>query len=189
MKNYIEMDQIHGNRIILVSKKDNGKVVKKCDGMITNDPEATLSVHVADCLPIFFYSPSTNSIGVVHAGWRGLYKGIIGKTVELMYKKFEAVPKDITTYIGPHICQKHYEIKNDVSVRFTRYSRAIKKSDGKIYLDLGRIAKDQLIESGISKIKIKIDEQCTFENMTLDSYRRGDLTKRTKYLFKLPSSS
>lgn len=189
MKNFIRMEQVHGNRIVLVSKKDNGKIIKRCDGLISNDLEVVLSVKVADCLPVFFYSPITNSIGLVHAGWRGLHKGIIKKVVSMMNIKFETDPKDITVYIGPHICQKHYEIKDDVSNKFIEYPKAIRSVKGKTYLDLGEIAKEQLIGCGVPQSKIQLDTKCTFENKDLDSFRRGDLTKRTRYLFKLPESS
>lgn len=182
MKKIINMEQIHGNKIVCVKKTDIGRTVKKCDGLVTNIQGVSLSIRVADCLPIFFYSPTTNSIGLVHAGWRGLYKGIIGKTV----KMFEKKP---FVFIGPHICQKHYEIKSDVAGKFKNYPKAIKKINGKIFLDLGEVAKEQLIESGVKKNNIKIDKTCTFEDKSLSSFRRGDLSNRTEYIFSLPDSS
>jgi hypothetical protein len=178
----VKMEQIHGNRVVIVDKKSEGKTIKKCDGLITNLQGLSLSIRVADCLPIFFSSPTIDSIGLVHAGWRGLYKGIIGKAV----KKFSKKP---FVFIGPHICQKHYEIKSDVADKFKNYPKAIKKINGKIFLDLGEAAKEQLIESGVKKNNIKIDKTCTFEDKSLSSFRRGDLNKRTEYIFFLPDSS
>lgn len=182
------MEQVHGDRVFFVGKNNKKKVIKKCDGLITNDPKVTLSIKVADCLPVFFYSPSTNSIGLIHAGWRGLYKGIIENAVKLFTDKLKAKSEELLIYIGPHICQKHYEVKSDVSQKFNNYPKAIKKVNGKIYLDLGSIAKEQLINLGIKKSKMKIDDTCTYETKSLDSFRRGDLKKRTEYLFSLPDS-
>lgn len=182
MKNTISMQQVHGTRIAHVDKDDIGKVIKSCDGLITNDPEVTLSIHVADCLPIFLYCPTTNSIGLVHAGWRGLEKEIIGKAVALL-------GKEVFVYIGPHICQKHYEIKNDVAEKFSKYPKAIKKIKGRIYLDLAEVASEQLIKSGVKKENIQIDNKCTFEEKTLASFRRDKSKVRTEYLFSLPDSS
>ncbi|KKQ48380.1 MAG: Multi-copper polyphenol oxidoreductase, laccase [Candidatus Shapirobacteria bacterium GW2011_GWE1_38_10] len=189
MKNIIRMEQIHGNKVSFVGKKDKGTIIKKCDGLLTDDPEVVLSLRVADCLPIFMYSPTTNSIGLIHAGWRGLYKGIINKAILALNKKFGTKAEDINIFIGPHICQKHYEVKNDVAEKFEQYPKALKKVRSKTHLDLGKVAKDQLIKSGINKDKIKFDRQCTFENKNLNSYRRGDLLARTDYLFRLPDSS
>ncbi len=198
--NIIEMEQVHGDRVILVGKNNKTKInnsitdssvqtIKKCDGLITDDPNVVLSIRVADCLPIFFYSPTTNSIGLIHAGWRGLYKGIIGKTIEFLRKKLKTESQELFVFIGPHICQKHYEIKTDGAKKFSNYPKAIKKVKGKIYLDLEKIAKEQLISLGVKKNNIKIDRTCTYETKSLDSFRRGDLKKRTKYLFSLPDSS
>jgi YfiH family protein len=185
----IRMEQVHGNHVVYVGKNYSDKTINNCDGLITNIKGLSLSIRVADCLPIFFYSPTTNSIGVIHAGWRGLYKGIIGKTVELFSKKLKVKSEDLLIYIGPHICQKHYEIKNDVMEAFNGFPKALKIVKGKTFLDLGEIAKEQLIRLGVKKNKIKIDETCTFETQSLDSFRRGDLTKRTEYQFSLPDSS
>jgi len=183
------MEQVHGNSVVCVGKENYGKIIKECDGLVTNDPGATLSVRVADCLPIFFYSPSTESIGLVHAGWRGLQKGIIKKTLNLMFEKFGSKPGDTTIYVGPHICVKHYEVKSDVAQFFSDYPDATTYSHGKIYLNLGKVAQKQLTDFGVKKNKIKFDDKCTFEEVSLDSYRRGSLVKRTRYLFRLPESS
>jgi polyphenol oxidase len=189
MKNYICMRQVHGDRVVRVSKSDAGKVIVGCDGLITNDPEAVLSVHTADCLPIFIYSPEANSIGVVHAGWRGLNIEIISKAIRLMKEEFGAKENDLTIFIGPYICQKHYEVKNDVSEKFKDYPRALKDVKGKLFLDLGEIAKQQLIKSGVNKNNIQFDGRCTFEEKTLASFRRGKLKNNTSYIFRLPESS
>jgi len=187
--NVIGMQQVHEVKVVCVGKKDAGRIIKNCDGLITNSPEVILKISVADCLPIFFYNPSTNSIGLVHAGWRGLYKGIIKNAINLMNKKFGANPEDIFVFIGPHICQKHYEIKSDVYNKFKNYPKAIKKVKEKIYLDLGEIAGEQLTKFGVSESNIQIDENCTFEDKTLFSHRRGNAGKATSYLFRLPDSS
>lgn len=180
------MEQIHGNNVVKVSSKDLGKIINKCDGLITNDPSAVLSVHVADCLPIFFYSPIKSSIGLVHAGWRGLDNHIIKVTVEKMVKQFEINLSDLHIYIGPHVCQKHYEVKKDILEKFKGYKSAIKIKKDKNYLDLSEIARRQLVDLEIKNEKIKIDLTCTFENHNLDSWRRKDLRRKTCYCFRLP---
>ena len=183
------MQQVHGNRVAYVGKNNLQQIIKKCDGLITNVQGLSLSVRVADCLPVFLYSPTTNSIGLVHAGWRGLYKGILEKTIELFNKKINAKSEELLVYIGPHICQKHYEVKSDVLEKFSDYTKAIEKIDGKIFIDLAEIAQKQLVGLGVKKNKIKIDKTCTYETKSLDSFRRGDLEKRTRYLFSLPDST
>jgi len=184
-KNEVDMVQTHGSRVVVVSKKDMGKSIENCDGLLTNDPETVLKISVADCIPLALFDTVTNSIGLIHAGWRGLDGKIIKNAIDLMIKNFSVKPQNLRAEIGPHICQKHYEIKSDVAERFLDYPDAIKKENGKIFLDLAEVAKEQLIKSGVNKNKISIDFRCTFEDLSLPSFRRGDMKKRVHYLLKV----
>lgn len=190
MDNIVKMEQVHGNKVVLVSAKHLGKTIKECDGLVTNSSDVTLRISVADCLPIFLSDNINNSIGLVHAGWRGLDNKIIEKTITLMNKKLKVKKENLNVYIGPHICQKHYEIKADVSAKFSAYPKAVTFKDTvfkgrRTFLDLGQVAKQQLKSLGVSVQNIKIDKECTFENKKLKSYRRGDKLGRNIYLFKL----
>jgi YfiH family protein len=177
----IGMQQIHGNNIVRVTAKDDGKNIENCDALISNDPKVKLYVKVADCLPISVIDKKSHSFGLIHAGWRGLDNKIITKTIKLMVKEFSSNPEDLDVSIGPHICQKHYEVKNDVSDKFAEFPEAVLKKDGKEYLDLAKIAELQLISVGVKKENIRIDNKCTFEDDRLFSYRRGDNTNRNIY--------
>lgn len=179
----VSMQQVHGNNVVAVTKKDIGKTIKECDGLVTNSPDVILRISVADCLPIFF--SSENVAGLVHAGWRGLDNKIIQKTVILLNQKLKVKSENVSVYIGPHICQKHYEVKAEVSDKFNVYPKSILKQKNKLYLDLEWVAKEQLISLGIKAENIKIDKDCTFENKKLKSYRRGDKSGRSVYLFGL----
>jgi hypothetical protein len=184
----IKMQQVHGDKVVLVGVKDDGKTIKNCDGLITNTKGLSLSISVADCLPVFFYSPTINSIGVVHAGWRGLAKGIIGKAIEKMEKMLKVNSKKLMVYIGPHICQKHYEVKKDVADIFLSHSKALKKVKGKIFLDLEEVARQQLVKMGVKKESIQFDKRCTYEDKSVASFRRSGTKKGTRYVLSLPDS-
>jgi len=187
-KNIVRMQLVHGNRVVAVGRKDVGKIIDNCDGLITNSPEIYLALSAADCLPIALFDPITNSIGFIHAGWRGLEKGVIRNSINLMVEKFKVNSEKLIVYIGPFICQKHYEVKSDVSGKFFAYPTALRNINGKTFLDLGKVAKEQLVESGINKNNIWFDGRCTFEDKNLFSYRRGDIKDRINYLLKIPDS-
>ena len=176
------MEQVHGDSVTCVSSVDDGKIIKGCDALITNDPKAQLSVRVADCLPIWVNDKKHRSFGLIHAGWRGLHKKIIIKTIEKMVKDYNTDPKNLKVTIGPHICQKHYEVKKDVSSKFVNFSGAIIKNSGKEFLDLAGVAKLQLKNAGVDEKNIKIDKRCTFEDEKLYSYRRDKTDKRNLYI-------
>ena len=164
------MQQVHGANVVRVNAKDDGKTIPNCDALVTNDPKVELVARTADCLPLSVRDKKSRAIGVIHAGWRGLAKEIIAKTIRLMQKEFSSNPEDLEISIGPHICKKHYEVKEDVAGKFAKYR--IKK-----YLDLAGVAALQLTELGVRKENIKIDKKCTFEDKDLFSYRCGDLEK------------
>ena len=174
----IGMEQVHGNNIVRVDKKDEGKTIKNCDALISNDAEVTLSVRVADCLPISIIDKKSLSFGLIHAGWRGLANGVINNTLKKMQLELKIVNCKLKIYIGPHICQNHYEVKNDVSGQFTKYPGSILEKEGKEYLDLAKIAELQLVEAGVKKKNIKIDKTCTFEDLSLPSFRRDKTSER-----------
>ncbi len=174
----VGMQQVHGNTVTRVYKSDDGKIMENCDALISNDPQVTLSVRVADCLPISVIDKKSRSIGLIHAGWRELDKSIISKTVEIMVKEFSVDPTGFEVLIGPHICQKHYEVKEDVSSKFREWPGTVLKKDDKEFLDLGKIAELQLIAAGVPRKNIKTDKTCTFEDLSLSSFRRDKTSER-----------
>ncbi len=187
MQNVVLMNQVHGNNVVLVTENDLGKTIKDCDGLITNSPQVLLRISVADCLPIFISDSTSNAIGIVHAGWRGLDNQIIKMAIKKMKNKWKVKTGKLKIFIGPHICVNHYEVKTDVSDKFSAYPKCILRINGKIYLDLAAVACEQLIELGVVNANIKIDSACTFETKELHSFRRGDKKGRNTYVFGVNS--
>lgn len=162
------MQQVHGSRVVLVSKMNDGETIKDCDGLITNDPSVTLSVRTADCLPISIKDKNNKAIALIHAGWRGLNSGIIKNAIRLMKEKFRTNATSVQVVIGPHICVKHYEVGPEVSVLF----------DNKKNLDLSKVAINQLTELGVVRKNINVDRRCTFEDPDLPSFRKNKTSER-----------
>lgn len=185
------MEQVHGNNVVRVGSKNIGTTVPQCDALITNDPKVTLCVRVADCLPISVIDKKCRGIGLIHAGWRGLDNKIIEKTIEKMSLEFQISNRlhhfvgEFQISIGPHICVNHFEVKSDVSSKFSEYPEAILKKNGKEYLDLAKVAEMQLIEAGVKKENIEVDVRCTFEEEDLYSYRRDKTPDRNLYFVHL----
>ena len=154
---------VHGNNVNVISNEEAGKVIKKTDGLITADKNLFLIITVADCLPIFIYDPEKEIIGLVHSGWRSLAQNILTLNVEKMTEDFDSLPKDILVGIGPGISQCHFEVKEDLLVEFKPYlGDALLNKNGKLFLDLKKIAKIQLINLGVREKNIEISQECTF---------------------------
>jgi len=168
---------VHKNQVVIISKKEAGKLIEKTDGLITKEKNIFLTITMADCLPIFIYDPKKEIIGLVHGGWRSLARNILKEAINKITNNFKSNPAHILIGIGPGISQCHFEIKNDLVRKWcdrTIFAPGVilKKNDKK-YLDLKELAKLQLIKSGIKEKNIEISPECTFCLKTkYFSYRR-----------------
>lgn len=152
----------HSNNIRIIRSKSDIGIIENCDGLITDQKNIFLSVTAADCLPIFLFEPEKEIVGMIHAGWRSLEKEILANAVGKI-KELGGTPDNILIGIGPAICQKHYEVGSEMAEKFANYPDSIRKEDAKIYLDLKKIAKLQLLGLGIKENHIEISPDCTYE--------------------------
>ena len=90
----------------------------KCDAVIT-DKKIPIGVLTADCDPLILYDPIYEIISVVHAGWRGAFKGIIKKVISFFVKKGTKT-KDLIVVIGPCISQQNYEVRENLLRKFLK---------------------------------------------------------------------
>tara|TARA_B100000214_G_C23968700_1_gene628999 strand:- start:315 stop:935 length:621 start_codon:yes stop_codon:yes gene_type:complete len=171
-KKIINMNQTHSSKISEVSNKT--LYYKSTDGLLSNNINHILEISVADCLPIFVYNKKNFCIGVVHAGWKGLKKGIISNLSQAL-SSYDSL-SDFKIFIGPSISQKNYEVKKDFLEYFEREHFLI--NDDKYYLDLKKIAVKQLALEGFKDIEVS--KICTFENQNFHSFRRNGTEKRMR---------
>lgn len=90
----------------------------KADALITRKRGVALTMSTADCVPLLFYDPVTEAIGVAHAGWRGTARGIAAATVAAMAEQFGSRPTDIHAGVGPSIGPCCYEVSDEVQQLF-----------------------------------------------------------------------
>ncbi|HET8845560.1 MAG TPA: peptidoglycan editing factor PgeF [Ktedonobacteraceae bacterium] len=90
----------------------------KADALITRKRGIALAMSTADCVPILFYDPVVEAIGVAHAGWRGTARGIAATTVSALHQQFGCDPANIIAGIGPSIGPCCYEVSEEVQQLF-----------------------------------------------------------------------
>ena len=74
----------HGTKVRSVGEAQAGQYLLDSDALITNASNLFLSITAADCLPVFFYDPVSQSAGIAHAGWRGALRTFhLGRIVSL----------------------------------------------------------------------------------------------------------
>ncbi len=167
-------DQVHLTNFHKVTKEDCGKGIiresdiKEVDGLVTNEPGVPIITFYADCVPVFFYDPVKKVIAMVHSGWRGTVERIGAKMVSYMAEEFGCKPKDIVCAVAPSICQKCYEVSEDVAGHFlevfgTSYGKELlyAKENGKYQLNLHKACGITLLEAGIEKENLDVTDLCT----------------------------
>jgi polyphenol oxidase len=103
--------QVHGNKIAVVDQRvDADKEFAGCDGLITNQREIALGIHVADCCAVYLVDPKTPAIGLVHSGKKGTEQAIATNAVQMMRENFGSDPAKMIAQLSPCIRPPHYEI-------------------------------------------------------------------------------
>ena len=176
------MEQVHGSNALEV--KNRLSKVYEGDALFTSKLGIYLAVRSADCLPILFYNPKKQIIGVVHAGWKGTYKKIIQKTLQKVAKRFQAKPEDFYFYLGPAARLCCYEITHEpqrIEKFDKKYRKKILRKDGaRIFLDIVKANKLQLRQLHVPTSHIEDSGLCTIHNAKYPSHRReGEGRKET----------
>ena len=189
-KNIVTGNQTHTTNVKVVTKDDCGKGIYRdrnytdIDGLITNEKGIVLATYYADCVPLLIVDTKNKAIGLSHSGWRGTV-GKIGKvTIEKMGELYGTKPEDIVACIGPSICQKCYEISEEVAVQFKEAfpdnikEILIDKGNGKYQLDLWECNRINFKEAGVLPENIKVTDICTCNNTDVLFSHRGHNGKR-----------
>ena len=166
--------QTHTTNVRVVTEADKGCGIVKprtysdVDGLVTDIPGICLVTFYADCVPLYFVDPVHRAIGLSHSGWRGTAAKIGKVTVEKMNEEYGTDPKDIYSAIGPSICQKCYEVSEDVIEQFRAAFPQDKwdalfygKPDGKYQLDLWEANHQIMLGAGLKEEHISMPNLCT----------------------------
>jgi YfiH family protein len=163
----LTLRQVHGADVLIFEDNTKAALIYPLpyDAVITDKKRVALGIWTADCLPILMVDRSKRIIAAVHAGWRGIWRGVIERTVTEMMKTFESAPTDIVAGIGPGIGPCCYEVKEDVVSLFRNSYGApdqlIQEREGRTYLDLSRAAQLELSKVGIPPDNIEAIPLCT----------------------------
>ena len=130
----------------------------KADAILTNCLSVTLLMRFADCVPVLLYDPIHHAIGLVHAGWQGTVKFVVGQAIQQMGRCFDTNPRDLLAGIGPSIGPDHYEVGENVisqveSVFGDKASDLLVDKNHSIYFDLWKANKHVLQSYGVKNIE------------------------------------
>jgi YfiH family protein len=175
------MKQVHSGTVAVVTDKKQTRIID-VDALLTQKNQVPLAVLTADCIPLLVYDPKKHIIGVIHAGYKGLYRHIIENTLDQMITTFQTDAKDVIIGIGPCIETKCFEVGEEVIALFREtfpdFNDMYETSDGKYYLNMRNIAQQCLQQKGVIPEHIEIMDVCTKCSDDFYSYRGGDINNR-----------
>jgi YfiH family protein len=138
-----------------------------------------VGVMTADCVPVLLSMDGGRVVAAVHAGWRGIAKGVVPSAFQAMVRA--AAPwREITAVIGPHIGPCCYEVDSPVMERLQarfpeRLDSVLTPVDSDHWmLDLGALVRTELIRAGVRPAEVgSFTEACTCCDVRrFHSYRR-----------------
>jgi YfiH family protein len=193
--------QVHGAGVAVVRLGQSIGGGADADIIMTDDPAVGLAVGTADCVPLLLADARTGAVASAHAGWRGLALRVPSVTVQTLARQFGSRPSDLIAAIGPSIGACCYEIGGDVRQRFALagFSKAelsrwfvsdppqsprnpshagssTRVRPGHWFLDIGAVARDQLVAEGVPADQVHAAGLCTASHANVFcSYRRDGL--------------
>ena len=172
-KQVVRAGLVHGARVAKVEKVPASGVIPSTDALVTNRKNIVLAISTADCFPVFFYMPDGTSVGIAHAGWRSVVKGVVPRTVKALQRYYKIDLQNLHVVIGPGIRKCHFEIKNDILKKFEPLTHVTITKKAQLYVDLPGIIHEQLVASGVKPKNIKDVKECTYHlKQKYFSYRR-----------------
>lgn len=108
---------VHGTNVIVYDQPglpNEDSEAYRADIVLTNHPDVTLFMRVADCVPLILYDPVKRAVGLVHAGWQGTVQKAAGAAVKAMERRYGSRPADLQVGIGPSIGPQKYEVGDNV---------------------------------------------------------------------------
>lgn len=155
-------------------------------------------VAAADCAPVYFYDPKNKAVGLCHAGWRGIAKGVSGAVIEKMASSYGSQLQDIVVAVGPYADGANYEVGESVYEEFLNARDAEGKNifdenflqacfrrqkNGKFLFDSGIAIRNFLIRLGLRPENIEVSEFSTIKNNDLfSSERKEGSTERDSFI-------
>lgn len=137
--------QVHGSAVAVIERATDTDGLE-ADGFATRTPGVAPMVLAADCLPIAI--AGGGAVAMLHAGWGGLAKGVIGVGVRTVRELGSGGP--LAAAIGPGAGPCCYEVGEELHERFAAYGPEVRR--GRM-LDLKLIARRQLEVAGVARVE------------------------------------
>lgn len=147
--------QVHGAAVVPAAACRGAAAPPEADAVVATAPGDVVGVVTADCVPILLAVDGGAAVAAVHAGWRGLGRGVVEAGVAELVRASGAAVTRVTAAIGPHIGPCCYEVDAPVldamRARFgdAAGEHAQRVRTGHALLDLGALVRLALERAGV----------------------------------------
>lgn len=161
------LSQVHGAVTRAISGSEAPAELRTVEGdaVASRAVDLACSVRTADCVPILAGDRRTGAVVAIHAGWRGVVRGV----VESGLSELRALAGDgaeIVVAVGPHIRERAFEVSDDVALELESASPVpgvVDRSGRKPHVSLCRIVRAKLVALGVPEASIDDVGGCTHD--------------------------
>ncbi len=181
-KTPVGVRQVHSRRVSTVGSSGKPEF-GEADGLVSAAPGLTLTVTVADCMPIVLVDCRRRVYGLLHSGWRGT--GILADAVDRLVAEFGVTPAELIAVLGPCICASCYAVPAERAEYFRREfgPEAAEERSARWFLDLRQANLAIARGKGIGTVVVYDD--CTACTNAFGSFRRQGSDGFTRMLVAL----
>ena len=155
------LKQVHGADVLGVERPG---YQGEADALVSTDPSHVLLVSVADCGPVLLWDTAGPAFAVAHAGWRGVVRGVVERTVDAL-ADLGATPSTLRAWVGPCIGPAHFEVGPEVAEQFAPEFVLAPDGSGRRrpHVDLPAAITARLRARGLSDDAVRASGDCTYE--------------------------
>ena len=160
----LHLHQVHGDTLVSIPSAQAARLhaekpLTDADAWLFSPMPAGwgAAILTADCVPLFLWNEAGTQAALAHCGWRGVVQKLAGKTAQALCQTVPA--KTVHAWLGPHIQACCFEVQQDVAAQFSPDS--VCQRNGKLFVDLNREIKHQLVQAGLPAHHIYTPHYCT----------------------------
>lgn len=163
----------HSSNVAVVGSSDIGQPIfdpditySNFDGAVTSKKGVFFLMCSADCLPIIYFDPKQEVVGIAHAGWKGLMGRIHLNVLKIMTDQFRSDLGNIRIGFGPSIgsCCNLQKVPL-VQENLPQWRNYLKpKNNDLCRVFLNEFCRDSFIDYGIDRENIEEANFCTVDN-------------------------
>lgn len=179
------LDQVHGIAVFDATSVD-AATRPRADAVFSTVPGLSVGIVTADCVPILVAAEDGSAVAAIHAGWKGLTKGVIEAGLRAVSRASKGV--DLVAAVGPGARGCCYEVDEPVRTSLMKnYSEGLEeflqpgRSDH-FQFDLALLATRILTRNGVDRRRIGTQHSvCTicdpdrFESVRREGAKAGRL--------------